>query len=353
VLSPKEAAEKRLRDIEDNQKRLDTAQRAANQLNAFKDKVLAYAESWQTAARIVGSAYKLAANNHQKALADQARDDALRVQLMFSILTVVASGALGWVINVAQQNRINVLERARWRLQRAKETNRWVLVPGLSEDFLRKMPTPERRLLIAAGEEMVKAGAGETLSALGPMTVDTSKESVSEDPQVFQNQRENAVGEVKEKLLLRFSSVHATWAAAPLASWDTYDADTQQAWYEGWLADADQLAGADQLPSMETLAAEFERGIWAKWMPSLKHLNVNHPQYQLSDEKYDGVGSSIGERFEQLGILRMAGVSLHWYQFAATEDKPLIAWAAGYRPKDYATLKANETQGPKSHPKDS
>ena len=82
--------------------RLKKIYRANFLLGQFQDLVLARAESWRMAALNIGSAYALAAKNHTDAMAKQDKIDALRTQLIFSVLTVASSGTLSWVTSGLQ-----------------------------------------------------------------------------------------------------------------------------------------------------------------------------------------------------------------------------------------------------------
>jgi hypothetical protein len=337
--------------IEKNQARQDTRARATLRLGQFQDQVLALAESWHITARNVGSAYKLAADRHATALAEQAKHDALMVQIAFSVLTIVASGALSWLSSVTQARAESRLDYAKWKLDRAEKLNRGLAVRvPLANRVKRLEVLPEVQMLTEAVEDAAQAGAGEALSAVGPMVVSPKSQSVSEDPQIFQNDRENVVSEAKTRVFEHFGKIKAKWASAPLDAWDTYNDDIHLAAHKLWLADAFELAGKDDVPGVETIANEIERGIWAKWMPKLRYQDFNHPQY-TSDTRYKSIGSDIEDRLHELGILRMADVSIHWYHTAKSEDTKLIAWGAGYKVRDFASLKEFEGIWPKFTPK--
>jgi len=283
---------------------------------------MARAESWRIAARNIGSAYATAAKMHRDALAKQDKIDALTTQLIFSVLTVATSGALSWVSTGLQ----------------------------MSEKF------PERVQLIEAVEDAAQAGVGEGFSALGPLIWTRQNESVNIEPQVFQNERENAVSEAIIKVEDRFGDIQSEYASFPLEKWDDYTEEKQLADFKAWLKEADTLAGKDDLPSIDVMADELERGIWALWVPRLRtkfiydRLGSRIDKTERMSERvnagelkegydYASVGSAIEERLNKLGILKMANVQIHWYQSADTEDKKLIAWAQGYKVKSFLSLK--------------
>ena len=152
----------------------------------------------------------------------------------------------------------------------------------------------------------------------------SQNQSVGIDPLVFQNEHENKV----------------EWAAAPLEKWDTYTEEKQLTAHGAWLRQAATLAGKDSLPSIDVMADELERGIWANWMPGLKCSRMLMTKnYAGKVDEYESVDSAIEDRFAKPGILKMADTEIHWYQRAETEDKKLIAWAQGYKIKHFLSLK--------------
>ena len=274
-------------------------------LGQFQDEVLARAESWQIAARNVGSAYATAAKMHTDALAAQDKIEALKTQILFSVLTVATSGSLSWLSSGL----------------------------AMAEKF------PERLALIEAVEDAAQAGVGEVFSAVSPMIFTQQNKAVNIDPQVFQNERENAVSEAKIKVLERFGRIKSQWAAAPLETWDDYSEAKQLAEHNDWLKKADNLAGKDDLPSIAVMADELERGFWAAWMPGLKsRIRVGNRFGTQEEDAYASVGSAIEERLSKVDILKLANVEIHWYQSAGTEDTKLLAWAQGYKVKRFVSM---------------
>jgi hypothetical protein len=285
---------------------MDARARATLRLSAWEHQLRATCESWQVAARQIGSAYATAAKNHNDALAKQAQIDALETQAIFSVLTIATSGAFSWASSGL----------------------------ALAEQF------PERKLLVEAVQGAAEAGIGEGFSALGPMVFSQTNSSVSIDPLQFQNDRENAVSEAKKKVDERFAKIDLEWASADLNEWDGYDEKKQRAELDDLLRQAGTLAGEEDLPSPDDMAEELERGIWAQWMPQLKRV-----KYYASKagggpkDDYASVGSAIEKRLDKLGILDMADVTIHWYHSAEPEDRKLIAWAQGYKVKEFQSMR--------------
>jgi hypothetical protein len=347
VKTPQEVTNDRIAALELKQARQENLTRATLKLSKFQDDVMAQAESWLIAARRVGSAYRIAFDTFNTALGEQAKRDAMWQQIAFSLLTMMASGALSWVSSMMQWTPQARLDYARWRVRRAEELKRFVLIPGLKRNVqqLAALARPQRMMLIEAAEDMAQAGVGAAFGNIAPLLFN-SKQDISQDPQSFQNDKENEVSQDKIAVFQYFAKIKDDWAKSSLDQWDNYEEKVQTAAHDLWKSEAVQLAGKDDLPSDEMMQMELERGLWAKWMPSLESYDYNKPDYVLDHSKYKSIGSAIEERFKLLGILRMADVSIHWYQKAKSEDLKLIAWANSYKVQDYATLKKGEGMWP-------
>jgi hypothetical protein len=319
----------------------DARSRATLLLGGFRDKVLAKCGSWEIAAHNIGSAYATAAGEHKGALAKQDKIDALKIQAIFSVLTVATSGAFSWVCaGLEAAKAAQDAAKAAQTLQDVKLFN--ALEKKMARDADKAAQAlQERQWLNAAVQGGLEAGIGEGFSAMGPVAYTPDNSPLSIDPQVFQNTRENAVIEARDELHESWSQIQLRWARAPLEIWNDYDEQKQMAEFNDLLRKGDTLAGDKDLPSVTEMAEELERGIWAAWMPKLK---TNQWYTTAKDdmkfkEDYEGLGSEIEARLEKLGILKMADVTIHWYQRAATEDRKLIAWAQGYKVKEFQSIK--------------
>jgi hypothetical protein len=165
-----------------NQLRMDRRDRARMKLDIFQGEVTRRALSWSIAARKVGEAYKIADNMYKQTLQKQAAADALNIQIFFSILTVATSGALGWMSYAA-----------------AKST-------GGVESALRD-----------SVENSLQATAGEVFSANGPLLFPPhGDDTVSEDPQVFQDELQNKVDGVHMDVLTAFGKIRQAYLGASL-----------------------------------------------------------------------------------------------------------------------------------------
>ena len=285
--------------------RLANLARATLRLGQFQDQVMARAESWQIAARNIGSAYATAAR-HTDALAKQDKIEALKTQLLFSVLTVATSGTLSWVSSGLP----------------------------LGEKY------PERLKLIEAVEDAAQASAGEVFSAMGPLIKTSQGESVSIDPLMFQNERENAVSEAKIKVLQLQPDQALGWAASPLENWDNYTEAKQ-------VACGMRLAEGSRHPGRQGLPAVDRRHGRRTGAGHLGRLDARAEKLpHVDDQGLLWQGGRIRERGQrdrgpvrQAGHPQVGGHGIDWYQSAEGEDKKLIAGAQGYKVKDCLSLK--------------
>jgi hypothetical protein len=282
------------------------ASKADNWLRSYEHRILAKLEDWEECVDRVGAAYSVAAGQHNGALAKQAAIDALKQQALFSVLTVVTSGAFSWVTAAVEASTI--LKEQEWL-----------------------------RMALIKGSE---AGFGEGFSAVGPMNWPAAgTQSVSIDPMLFRGQRIKAVHEARIKTHEQLAQIYTDWAKADPWDWEGYDEKEQLAELEDMMTEADTMAGRKFLPSSDKdMADELERGIWAKWMPQLKRGTRFVGKEDRVKVDYEGVGSAIEDRLADLGILEMANVRIHWYHSAESEDTKLIAWAQSYQVKDYESM---------------
>lgn len=247
-----------------NQARKDKRDQALLRLGMLQTDVDARALDWQIAARNVGSAYKMADNAFRDTLSRKAAADALEVQIFFSVLTVVSAGGLGWASTMVAKSREGV------------ET-------ALSD----------------AVEATTQAFAGEVFSANGPLVFPPKLvASVSQDPQVYQNELENKVDRLHKEALVMFNKIRKTFNDMDLASWDKYDDKKQEKAQRDWNTEADKLAGDDDLPSVGWMAEEIERGRWRRYVLD-NHSYRDFFVFQTADTP-DDVGKDVRSRLSDI-----------------------------------------------------
>ncbi len=289
-----------------NQTRMDKRDRARLKLDIFQGEVTRRALSWKIAARRVGEAYKIADNMYRQTLQKKAASDALEIQIFFSVLTVATSGALGWASYAA-----------------AEKT-------GGIESALRD-----------SVENSLQATAGEIFSANGPLLFPPSADdTVSEDPQVFQDELENKVDKVHMEVLAAFVKIRSLYLDASLASWDKYDETKEMVIHRDWMKKADELAGEDDLPSVDWMAKELERGRWAKYVLE-NHSYRDFGIYQTADTP-DYVGGDVNQRLLQLGV---AAAQMNWGG-GKTATENTWDWAKSYKTRSFVEEKKHPTGSP-------
>ena len=98
-----------------NEARLRKQNHALSVFNLMNVDVEQKATSLRLAATRIGTAYSVAAGRHKEALAKMEQIKAMETQLMFSVLTVLTSGALSWATALVRlQGRRKRL--AEWRV---------------------------------------------------------------------------------------------------------------------------------------------------------------------------------------------------------------------------------------------
>lgn len=299
-----------------NQRRLENRVKAGLRLEQFQTEVTRRALSWGIAARLVGEAYKTADNNYRAVLQIKAAKDAQETQMWFSLLTVATSGALGWM-SVAAAEVNGGLELA-------------------FEDAL---------------EATHQAMAGEIFSANGPLVFPPSGDTtVSQDPQIFQDELSNKVDLLHMQILQVFIKIRQWYLDDAPEKWDLYDEKREQAAHSQWMAKADSFAGKDDLPKVDWMAREFERGRWAKY------VLANHSYYDFGifkgPDTPDYVGEDVSKRLlKDLGVSQAAIKRLHagdvddWRR----QTKALWDWAKGFTPRTFTDEKKKPGGGGPGH----
>lgn len=285
--------------------RLKNQQRATLLLDQFKEEVLIRITGWEIAILNLGSAYARAAKNHSDAVEKKKKADAIKSQVMFSLLTVASAGGLAWISGAVQAA---------------------------------KGAAAEASLLTNTLEDVLQNSAAEAFSANGPgldqrvPTVDQT--AVSDDPLVFQNQRMGRLKAAQLQAHTQFKTFTADLLKRPDADWDKYDEKAQTAPYAAWLAKADLLSGGAKLPTVDVMADELERAFWAKWAPALKVAKGEIDNVEQGFT-YVSPSTAVEERFDTLGITKASGVDDFGWWTSDKEIIKVITWANGYQVKPF------------------
>lgn len=313
--------QRKQRQVAVDQQRMDKRARATLNLDIFQTEMLRRAADWMIGARNVGKAYKDADNNYRQVLELKKASDALETQIFFSILTVATSGALGWM-SVAASRQVAGLQ--------------------LEEAFA------------DARDATLQALSGEALSANGPLVFPPSGDStVSQDPQNFQNDLENKVDSLLKKALLDFNAIRKRYRDMSLEAWDGYDAKAEQDSHSGWQKKAEELAGEDDLPPVDWMARELERGRWAKYVLS-NHSYLDFGIFRTADTP-DEVGDAVRDRlFVRLNVLDASQFEVSRKNGIVKKDgskavKQLWDWAKNYTPRNFIDEKKKPGGGGPDH----
>ena len=286
--------EKRVGQVEKQQNRQGNMIESMLQFLWFTNTVLKTAWGWHLAAENLGAAYALAASRHNAAIEAREKAEALKTQLLFSVLTVASSGTLSWLSELATAKEVMLLSQTL--------------------------------------EDTVQAGLGEAFSAVGPMLKKTGLGSVSQDPLQY---RAKLVGRVEAAIVAAqgyFADVSLGLRTSPPEFWDTYDGKAQMQKYNGWLKQADLLGSGANLPALEIMADELERGFWHLWLPGLATTKVRMREPYEMYTAYESPGSAVEDRLSALGVFKKGYFGIWTFDIEVQE---MIDWAKGYQVKRF------------------
>ena len=321
------ALEQRVEHLELESKRSSNRSRAIFHLDSFREEVMRRATSWQRAALRVGSAYALAADDHKSTLEKQAKLEALGDQAFFSVLTIATAGGLSWLSSWLQ-----------------------------ATEFLK-----EGKLLTNVLEDTMQAAGGEAFSAMGVQLSTPTVSPVGINPQVFQNDRVDAILAAVQSAHAYFAKVSGRFHSAPPEFWDGYDEAHQREQFDSWLSQASLLKGEESLPDRVTMEFELVRAFWAEWVqglairtlgyaPSVFGYGKKHPGDIYNLTKYSYPGRVVEARLDELRIAEEAGISDFGWWTSETEIDKLVAWGRAYKIRPFVPLPVAPAMGPPAFP---
>ena len=339
---------------EKNEARLGKKTDAVSAFDSMQIDVFKKVNALRSAATRIGMAYSVAAGHHRDALAKQDQIKAMETQLLFSILTVLTSGALSWATALVRlqgaaqaagrMEGIVAIEALRAQVPREYQKAMVELTQRMKDQLSQQVST--RELFTTVLEDTVVAGVGELFGSMGPY-YDAPAPSVpaSQEPLEFQNGLEKQINKVEGKAMIFLSKLaHKIKALPPTdAAWDNYDDSKFTTAYQNWQKEANGLADEDDLPDDQTMADDLERLIWALWVPRLRTKEIYdrlggriESSYRISErvnagelkevDVYARVYKPINDRFVALGIETKKETDLS----RDKEDKLLIAWGEKY-----------------------
>lgn len=121
----------------------------------------------------------------------------------------------------------------------------------------------------------------------------------------------------------------------------------------GYVIEDIQMLGMTGLPSVDVMAKEIERCIWARWIPvNLRVVNTNIPltgtmaRHGIPVYEYFNPSTAIEARFNELGITRDSGVGDFGVWTSDAEIQQVITWAQNYRPRPFMPVALREPLPP-------
>ena len=159
-----------------NEARLRKQNHALSVFNLMNVDVEKKATSLRIAATRIGTAYSVAAGHHKDALAKQEQIKAMETQLMFSVLTVLTSGALSWATALVRlqgaaqaagrMEGIVAIEALRAQVPREYQGAMVALTQRMKDQLSRQVSA--RELFTTVLEDTTAAGVGEVFGSMGP-----------------------------------------------------------------------------------------------------------------------------------------------------------------------------------------
>jgi hypothetical protein len=317
-----ELQDARLDALEKNQQRQDKKTQAIMSLMALQSEVRRRTLSWQTAAKYIGSAYVMAYEKHKEILGKKNAQDALNIQIIFSILTVASAGSLAWI--------------------------------GLSDRF-----KAFGQVLTDSIEDAAQAGIGEIFSAIGPLATPMLYSAAAPigpagiEPQIYQNRIEATISSRMRNIEEQFKKIIDTLKDVKLEQWDKYDVKKQMERHQVWLQQAAQFSGVEDLPigpdgetpHLKWMAEELERGIWSKYILS----QYFYRDFGLFETKpdYEFPGWEVYDRLVELGVVpsrkelsRYSIDRLHpAIEEESTATKFSVKWAKKFEPMPFEKMR--------------
>jgi hypothetical protein len=324
-----------------NEARLRKQNHALSVFNLINVDVEKKATSLRIAATRIGTAYSVAAGRHKGALGQMEQIKAMETQLMFSVLTVLTSGALSWATALVRLQGAaqaagpmegNVaLETLRAQVPREYQSAMVALTQRMKDQLSQQVSA--RELFTTVSEDTAVSGVGELFGSMGPYYgASALSVPVSQEPGEFQNTLEVQIDKVKIKALSFLHNMITKIKDLPDPAWDKYDDREFTTAYQDRQKEVNGLADEDDLPDDKTMADDLERLFWALWVPRLRtrgtkvsYTNAEPIEYGEEDV-YARVYKPVDDCFVRLGIETKEETDLS----RDKEDKLLIAWGEKY-----------------------
>jgi hypothetical protein len=311
--------------------------------NAMLIDVTRKGQRLRSAATRIGKAYSVAAGRHRDALAKQDQVKAMETQLLFSVLTVLTSGALSWATAVVRevQASVDASRLAAIEALGAQVPAYGGVLERLVQRLKEKHPqeVSARELMTTVLEDTLVAGVGELFASMGPYySPPPPSTPANQEPLEFQDDLVSQIDDIEAPALDFLSRMANRIKDTPDAEWDKYDDRKFQTAYQDWQKEANKLADVEDLPDEKTMTDDLERLIWALWVPRLYTREVRtssrvyhgepfESQYEV--DVYARVYRPVDDRFVALHIETQSDTDLPRQE----EDTKLIAWGKSYLEK--------------------
>ena len=258
-------------------------------LEIFNHLFLARAESWKNTVRDIGSAFAIAKEHHENTIKAQNAHDALNLAVMWGAVTMISGGLFSWASSAAQATKA---------FEKAKK-------------------------IIESVEDAVQIGIGEGIDIVQSAT-NPNAGGIAEIPLVYQNNLEKPISTAISR--------HHTAMQERLSSLvnglkiSDKDIEYLKEETEKWKNAPQPFIEHEKISSVEKIAIEYEKRIWAKWAHSGGLKSVREKKIAATDKfemmqdrstytetTWIDPGVKLEERFDKLGITKAAGITDYGY----------------------------------------
>ena len=313
---------------------------------------------WEIAVRTQGSAYREAYDNHIRVLGAQKEWENACVQVGFIVLGAVSVGALAYASTLmqagaaagAQVPRITASTLSPSRAIDMELLGQVLTSPNSVVSQNRWDLRPLKEILVNSLEDAVQAAVGPTLDWLRGQGITTAKTSDAiPHPHDYRDAALNNIGkqhlcnvEFIQKLGTSFHNLPLNDLQPGLDR----DVEAYIKRHFSVLNSAPELQPPENI-DQPALAREIEIGLWAAWCPrnllwdarhsrQLYYVDADGQKRVALRDTPQGPGKKIAERFNELGITRLAGIGndfgmLGWYT-DSHDGARLLRWARQWRP---------------------
>jgi len=310
----KKSAEQEKKTDEWKEKRHDAERYLESAERAIETKII----GWDTAFTIIGTVYYSAYKEHKLALQGSAEEAALKTEIAFGILSAMTAGSLGWLGEAAGKGVFG---------------------------------TKLTAYMFAGLEDAVQEASAQTFGIVAPQLAPISKD-VGTDPKFFEANLHIALNDQTLSVKEFFGKLNTQMDELDLSKFETVEPKDLDAKLKQKLGRMNIMT-APKLHSAQYMADEYERDLWAAWVPQLRQapevivvpimgeggIGVPHKgefKGEGREVTYESPGTPVEARLNHLGITKMAGIGRNFGWFTAHwEIAKLVRWGRSYEPKKF------------------